>query len=526
MESIKKNFLAIFIIVVAIGAFARFYNLSATSFSADEFLGVNTAYGYLKTGEWRRWDFNLNKLSEDRTYAYSIFDLGKKSDATNGSYIRAWMYNWQVAQALKFMPASNESSFRFVSTLWGIVSIFLIYFIGKFFTKNKIIGLIAAFLFAISVSGIIFDRMVRMYAMVFPAYLIFSYLFYQFLESEKNYNLKFIKKIKSTIGLNFIYFIPLAIVGLISMHLHLLSGNIFLAVAAYLLANGIIQFSKTKKFWNYYTNYLVLAIVLFIIFLVTFPAQMSPFLNSFKLTNHFSYIEKMFSDYSNPLLAFLLVLLGGFHLWKNSRKEGIFLLSSLFVPFLAAIFLWGQNAGDQYVLFIKSFLIILIASGIYFAVEFCGTVFSKSKEKAQIIALALLLLLLPNYGYFFQENNAYQQTSTSSDPNYKKIFGYFLKNKQDGDILVTRWFRNYYFPKANVSVITFGGERGDKDIKKITGERLEEIQKTNPCGWFVWSDNDDDFITADAKDYARKNFEFVNSIAVRGNITVNHWCNK
>jgi hypothetical protein len=390
MESIKKNFLAIFIVILAIGAFARFYNLSGTSFSADEFLGVNTAYGYLKTGEWRRWDFNLNKLSEDRTYAYSIFDLGKKSDATNGSYIRAWMYNWQVAEALKFMPSSNESSFRFMSTLWGIISIFLIYFIGKFFTKNKIIGLIAAFLFAISISGIIFDRMVRMYAMVFPVYLIFSYLFYQFLESEKDYNLKFIKKIKSAIGLNIVYIIPLAIVGLISMHLHLLSANIFLAIAGYLIVNGIIQFRETKKFWNHYINYLALAVVLLLVVLFAFPSQMSPFLESFRLTNHFSYIEKMFSDYSNPLLAFLLVLLGGFYLWKNSRKEGVFLLTSFFVPFLAAIFLWGQNAGDQYVFFLKSFLIILIATGIYFVVDFSGEKFGASKEKAQIRAHASL----------------------------------------------------------------------------------------------------------------------------------------
>jgi len=91
---------------------------------------------------------------------------------------------------------------------------------------------------------------------------------------------------------------------------------------------------------------------------------------------------------------------------------------------------------------------------------------------------------------------------------------------------VTRWFRNYYFSDANARVETFGGEREDKDIKKMTGERLAEIQKNNSCGWFIWADNDDDFITADAKDYARKNFEFINDIAVRGKITVNHWCDK
>ncbi|EKE20579.1 MAG: hypothetical protein ACD_7C00522G0001, partial [uncultured bacterium] len=55
---LKKKVLAILVAILVLAGFLRFYNLDEKSFSADEFLGVNTAYGYLKTGEWRRWDFN------------------------------------------------------------------------------------------------------------------------------------------------------------------------------------------------------------------------------------------------------------------------------------------------------------------------------------------------------------------------------------------------------------------------------------------------------------------------------------
>ncbi|PJA88862.1 MAG: hypothetical protein CO139_00825 [Candidatus Moranbacteria bacterium CG_4_9_14_3_um_filter_36_9] len=526
MEFIKKNFLVIFILILLLGTALRVYNLSGTSFSADEFLGVNTAYGYAKTGEWRRWDFNLNKLSEDRSYAYTIFDFGNKKDAEEGNYIRAWMYNGQIAKVLNFLPASKESSFRLVSVLWGIVSLFLLYFIAKFFTKNRIIGLLSAFLFAISISGIIFDRNIRMYAMLFPFYLMFSYLFYQFLEGEKNFGYSIIDKLKKITGLNFVYLIPLAVIGLVSLHLHLLSVNIFPAVFVYIIANAIIEFRKTGKKLNRYSNYIILAGALFVIFLLAFPRQFAPILMGIEFENHFSYIIRAFSDYASAILAFGTMILGIIYLNKNHKKESLFLVSSLVVPFFLAIFVWNRSVGDQYIFFIKSFLIILIASGIYFLAEFFGKTFSQNKLKIELATIILALIIIPNYAYFFQENNTYRQTSSSDSPNYKKVFGYYLKHQQDGDVLVTRWFRNYYFSDANARVETFGGEREDKDIKKMTGERLAEIQKNNSCGWFIWADNDDDFITADAKDYARKNFEFINDIAVRGKITVNHWCDK
>ena len=233
MEIIKnkqKFFTTIFLAILLLGAFLRFYKLGATSFTADEFLGVNTAYGYLKTGEWRRWDFNLGKVADDKPYAHSLFDLSSADDAESGAYTRAWMFNWQIAQFLKIFPVGSESSFRLVSVLWGIVSIFAIYFVAKQFSGKKEIGLMAAFLFAISVSAIVFDRKVRMYSMFLPSYLLLSYFLYQFIENGENLKYGFIKKMRSLTGLNFYYFIPLAVFGLLSFHLQLLTANIFIVL--------------------------------------------------------------------------------------------------------------------------------------------------------------------------------------------------------------------------------------------------------------------------------------------------------
>ena len=49
-------------IIVLLGGFFRFYKLGDSSFDRDEFFGLNTSYGYYKTGEWVAWDFNNQEI--------------------------------------------------------------------------------------------------------------------------------------------------------------------------------------------------------------------------------------------------------------------------------------------------------------------------------------------------------------------------------------------------------------------------------------------------------------------------------
>ena len=71
----KNKILLILFAIVLLGAVLRLYNLGEKSFVADEFLGVNTVYGYLQTGDWIRWDFNFEKPYEDKAYFKTFFDF-------------------------------------------------------------------------------------------------------------------------------------------------------------------------------------------------------------------------------------------------------------------------------------------------------------------------------------------------------------------------------------------------------------------------------------------------------------------
>ena len=136
--------------------------------------------------------------------------------------------------------------------------------------------------------------------------------------------------------------------------------------------------------------------------------------------------------------------------------------------------------------------------------------------------LILAILILPNYAYFLEKNNTYNQTSSADNPNYRKIFTYFKKYKKDGDVLITRNFRNYYWSGAKVRVFDFGGELSKE---KLSLNQVQQISTENTSGWFIISGNDESYIANDAISYIEKNFEKVSNPQVRGDVMVYRWGN-
>lgn len=505
----KKNTFTILLFIIILGSVLRFYHLGKTSFVADEFLDINSSYAYAKTGIWQNWDFNFGRVNEE--------------NASEARDTRAWVYKWQVAQILKHSRLT-EANARIVSGLWGVFSIFVIFYVTTYFTKKKEIGLIAAFLFAISISGIIFNRRLRMYAMFFPVYLLFSSFLYLFLEEEYKGKVNLFKLAYKKIEVNFVYFIPMLFMGIISMLTHQLTGNIIIALAVYSAIQLYLSIKNKNNLLNKYTVVIGAMIFGFIAGIMLFPEKMKVYTKELGFSFHFSYLPRVFFDYSNIIIAIFILCFGIYYLYKTNglKKESLWVAVSFFAVFFSAMFLWKQATGDQYIFFITSFLIMLISAGIYGLSEFFGKNLTQYKKLSYLIPIVVLLLILPNYGYFFENSNTYRQTSQSDNANYKKVFGYFMKTKKGNDVLVTRNFRNFYWKGAKIKVYDFGGEM-TKD--KLSLDDIKKIQSENPSGWFIISDNDDVYVSSDVIDYIQKNFERVSNSEVRGKVIVYQWEN-
>lgn len=456
----KKIFLILFAIVV-LGAFLRFYKLGQQSFVTDEFLDINATYGYFKTGEWVAWDFNLDRVSDN---LYAPRDE------------RAWPYRIQVAQLFHFFPLTEETA-RSVSVLWGVFSIIILYFVSVYFTKNKTIGLISAFLFSVSPAGITFDRMLRMYAMFFPVFLLFSWFAFRFLEEEYEGKIDLIKSIWKKFGINLKWFLPATLSGLLSFLLHPLTLNIGIIIFVYFIIYWITDFYKNKLKLNKYSIFLLLSLIGII------GVYVGGFGNFVSLgRTSWSYFPAIFSDYNFSILIYGLILVGLYGLVVDAKKtkESIWLASCFFGILLSAVFIWNNSFGLRFIFFAMSFGIILVSSGIYFLADRIGKYFPKYRAKVFWGTIIILLLIIPNYTYFFSDKSPYLKNEKRT--GYGDAFGYFLEKKNSKDVLLARNFRSFYYNKANIKIIN------KESDKKITLIDLKKIIIENPNGWIVTGD--------------------------------------
>lgn len=503
----KKSWQILFVIVL-LGAVLRFYDLGNNSFVADEFLDMNSSYGYFKTGEWKAWDFNFGKPAEMNV-----------NDARDE---RAFVYKWQVAQLYRFLPPT-ESAVRSISVLWGLFTVVLMFWVGYFYTRKKTVGLLAAFFFAVSISAIIFDRRLRMYAMFAPVYLSFATTLFALFESAYKGKSPFIKKIWDQYGLNLLYLLPFLFLGALSFSVHGLSVTVIPLFGLYLLIQAFLLWKRGKGLNNKYAILSGLGIVFGLLFLFLFPSIARIIFGGLVwFDNHYSYVGYLLRDFAHPLLGILLVFFGSFVLAKQigRPKEALWLTLGFSVPLAMAVWFWRRNAGPQYIFFASTFVLLLASVGVYGILNFVREHLALLGKRRVMIALILLLLLLPNYGYFLEENNTYHETSSGGNPNYRKVFDYFKKNKSNGEVLITRNFRNYYFSGAKVQVYDFGGELSKS---KFSLAELQSILAKHEHGWMILSTNDYDYISNEAETFFKKNMERVSNAQVRGAVEVYRW---
>jgi len=161
-----KNAIVIFFIIVLLAIFFRFYQLGANPagfFTDEASIGLN-AYSILQTGA----------DTYDRPFPVYFEAVGDYRDPVmiySSVPIIAWL-------------GLNEYSVRFVSAIYGVAAVIMIYFLGCQIGGQKV-GLWSAFLLAISPWHVLFSRVgFQLIASIF--WLIFGLYFFH--KSFKNYH--------------------------------------------------------------------------------------------------------------------------------------------------------------------------------------------------------------------------------------------------------------------------------------------------------------------------------------------------
>lgn len=515
----KKTILILAAIII-LGAFLRFYNLGKKIFEGDEFFDVNAIYGYHMTGNWQAWDFNFGAPENDSSLTDEIKTLRNE---------RSWIYRWQVAQLLKIFPF-NEAVARSASAMWGIISIAIIYFIAKYFTKKTEIGLISAFLLAINISAITLSRTLRMYSMFFAVFLLFVWFLYRFLEEKYSGKIGFIKNVQEKFGINFLWFLPALACGAISFHLQPLALSIFPALGVYLMVQFARDYRQRKSIFNKYFMLLSVAIVASGLIWMKFFNAIGGYLAGLEISNDNlpEHLKNLALNYGYLPFTFLVIVFGIYFLFKFekniSRKEMVWMTSVYFAILFQAFFAWNAGPFDRYIFFIRSMEIILVGTGIYYFASFIGNNFRTANRTVFYVSVVLLIALIPNYGYFFQESNPYMLIASKDELDYRSVFSHIKTTAKENDVLITRNYRSYYFSGLGMKVFNFGGELNSEN-KMLRNSELNNIVADNPSGWIVLSTKDKNFIKKGTQEYIEENFIPVENKKIKGSGAVYRWDN-
>ncbi len=501
-----KRTIQILAVIIALGGGLRFWGLGENSFVADEFLDINSTYGYHQTGEWRAWDFNYGAPSQ-------VNENAPRDE-------RAAPYKWQVAALFGFLPPT-EAVARSVSAAWGVFAILVVFWSAWIFTRRRDISLVAALICAISVSAIIFSRRLRMYAMFFPLYLAATTALYGAYERAYEGRFALLKEASRRYGIHLPYLVLAGVITVLSLSVHQMTAHLPLSFGAYVLLQAYFHYRKTGQWKNQYGYSVILGVLGIAGALLFFPKAIRAFTQELVFfDDHFGYLTHALADFATPVIGAVLIAFGAASFFRKPehRSAAWYLVLAYLVPLFMAIFLWRRNVGPQYIFFVQSFGMILAAAGIVGVFEFLrASIGERWNRRVAILAGITLLVLVPNLGYFLEENNTYHETSTGGNPNYRKVFAYVKKEKAGADILITRNFRNYYWSGAKMPVVDFGGELSDA---KLSLADIQKIEAEHSSGWFIYSGNDEDYISSEVEQYVAKNWERVSNANVRGDISV------
>ena len=401
----NTNYRVILALILLLGAFLRIYGLGDESFWLDE------SY----TAEYTKYTIPqiIKGIYVNSTLLPQYF--GKGAGAMPFYYILA--NTWTKLFGL------SELKLRLISALFGILSIYLIFLVGKYLF-NYPIGLISAFIFAINHQQISFSQEARMYSMLVALTLYSTFLLLNSLKTNKN-----------------IYWITFAIISVMLLYTHPLSFFILFFQGLFIL----IYWQNHKIFLKkmiysgiaIFLSYLPWIPALFyqlsygppggrvlgdptlgkiFLILIQFNSWISPDINTAIALKTRNLALLSFSGWLLIISVLVIALLLGFAflyslIYSNKDKKFnldslknykiilllIWFLIPIFIPFIISVIF------PEYDIF-STIRYVLFASPAYYLIASLG-IFKMNNWKSLFLIFLAVFSIMPLYSYYENFDN-------------------------------------------------------------------------------------------------------------------------
>ena len=433
-------------------------------------------------------------------FARAILERGQPVLANGYSTgVYQWPQYWLSAISAKIFGL-NEFAIRFPSVIFGALTIWAVYFLGKeLFNKN--VGLVAAFFTTFLKIEILWSRQARPYQALQFFYLLSAWLLCKLSKKDK---------------FEWKYFAGFLGCGILASLMHGLGLLILLSGFLYLLICRPHWLKKEKIF---------LGLIPLLFFVYLLRAQAVSLLARFGQINNLFYYRVFLTHNYLPfcLLAFLGI---GFLIRQKKYRELFLPIIFLSVQIFIASFLLIQPF-TRYFYPAFPFVIILATYSLINLVFFLKSWFIKQKKLAKylimpfvflVFFLLILTIILPKNKFAFLPRKVYslnEDMQEIPEVDWKKIYqlvGQKLSQNQDA-VLATNWndLPIWYLGEDKLNYLLRRTESLKKD--PLSGaevvsnlERFLAITEKGGKG-IVVIDSWDNYLPVEIRSYIRSNFK-------------------
>jgi len=349
---VSKGVIVLLVLLVICGGFLRLWNLGGQSFWVDEVDALYAAKSWLDTG----------------TFAMPSGYI----------YTRAPLYTYTTG-LLYTVLGVGETTTRLTSAVFGILSILLVYALGKrIFNRN--VGLLSALLMTFSHFEVGWSRTARMYTLLQCLTLVFIYAFIRGFEALSGSDAtvsSFISRIRQRLGewrISPLWLIvAIVVLGFSYQYVHLLSIFILGGLFFYVITRAVIVFfenSGPERIWNKYAVASVLGVVVFLVlYLIPYTRGAASYFLSYtpawasglsSAQNPMVLFEFLISSQRFPLAAFFFI--GSLQMISRKNTLGWIPFWVFLFPVFILSFVFTHRVST-YMLYVYPFFLMLSAFG-------------------------------------------------------------------------------------------------------------------------------------------------------------------
>ena len=360
------------LVLIVIAIVRYFYKLDAwPCFHDDEYQTFATAYGYLKTGTFYKWNFQYDAISDQM-------------------YRRAWPYTIVLANWIRIFGLS-EISCRALSALLGVLTIISCIYITKKLFGDIIITCVTAIIILANSTITSLFRFTRMYSLSILLCLWFVYFAYAAMTKKNHIDDNTAKKFLIIIKRNFDFHIGYVLLALLFLYfasvVHINSLALCLGIIMFIFYKA---FTAKERKWN-----IAAALTLAAIFLLISGVLLSGRWSEIKqipiwgrgigaITQHagwfniqIEYFKFILKEFGSELIASLLAIFYILYVVKlfiRKRKNEIldvlvYLGSITILTLLFFVLFTNRYYAARYIVMLAPISAMVYAVGLSFAFE-------------------------------------------------------------------------------------------------------------------------------------------------------------